>query len=417
MSARPLAAVLPILLAVAVMLMAATPFLASTGARLSRTLERRMAPTQPTEPLEPPPQGIPQADHVIVAGYGEAAHRLVRVLAGSKIPFVITTLSPIGAASAESDGYPVLRGDATRLRTLQRAGIERAKMLVVADDEPAIARRVVSVARSVSPFTRIVARTRHRSEAEPLLASGADRVVADELEGIVASFSEVLQDYRVPAEEIQHYEESIRGGAYRALASRAAEVHPCTLGENCQSIRNVLLREGALAAGRSWNELGLQGRLQLLSVRRNGTQIPPAERLSAGDEVEIEGTAEAFAESAPLFSAAGIFPVSEKRAGQRADWIDLEETLKLVVRNGSACSHLAAIREVYPSAPGCEECLRTGDRWVHLRGCLSCGHIGCCDSSPNRHARKHFEASSHPIMRSMQPGESWGWCFLDEVEP
>jgi hypothetical protein len=225
-------------------------------------------------------------------------------------------------------------------------------------------------------------------------------VVADELEGIVASFSEVLQDYRVPAEEIQHYEESIRGGAYRALASRAAEVHPCTLGENCQSIRNVLLREGALAAGRSWNELGLQGRLQLLSVRRNGTQIPPAERLSAGDEVEIEGTAEAFAESAPLFSAAGIFPVPEKRAGQRADWIDLEETLKLVVRNGSACSHLAAIREVYPSAPGCEECLRTGDRWVHLRGCLSCGHIGCCDSSPNRHARS---TSRRAPIRSCDP--------------
>jgi CPA2 family monovalent cation:H+ antiporter-2 len=150
-------------IAATVVLMAATPFLASTGARLSQTLERRIARARPTEPLEPPPQGIPQADHVIVAGYGEAAHRLVRVLAGSKIPFVITTLSPIGAASAESDGYPVLRGDATRLRTLQRAGIERAKMLVVADDEPAIARRVVSVARSVSPFTRIVARTRHRS--------------------------------------------------------------------------------------------------------------------------------------------------------------------------------------------------------------------------------------------------------------
>jgi CPA2 family monovalent cation:H+ antiporter-2 len=353
---------------------------------------------------------------VIVAGYGEAAHRLVRVLAGSKIPFLITTLSPVGAASAEAEGYPVLRGDATRLRTLQRAGIERAKMLVVADDEPAIARRVVAVARSVSPFTRIVARTRYRSEAEPLLASGADRVVADELEGIVALFSEGLHDYRVPAEEIQRYEEALRGAAYRALSARAPEVHPCTLGENCQSIRTVLIRAGSPAVGRTWNELGLQGRLRLLSIRRNGTEIAPTERLSLGDEVELEGTAEGFAEAAPRFAASGMVPPARTDSRQRADWIDLEQPLKLVARNGSACGHLAGIREVYPSAAGCEDCLRAGDRWVHLRGCMFCGHIGCCDSSPNRHARKHFEASSHAIMRSMERGENWGWCFVDEVE-
>ena len=62
---------------------------------------------------------------------------------------------------------------------------------------------------------------------------------------------------------------------------------------------------------------------------------------------------------------------------------------------------------------GCEECLATGGRWVHLRLCLQCGHVGCCDNSPNTHATKHFHATSHAIMRSFEPGEDWGWCYVD----
>jgi uncharacterized UBP type Zn finger protein len=79
------------------------------------------------------------------------------------------------------------------------------------------------------------------------------------------------------------------------------------------------------------------------------------------------------------------------------------------------CTHKNQIRKVEPSANGCEECLKTGDEWVHLRMCLSCGHVGCCDSSKNRHATKHFQATGHPIMQSMQPGEDWRWCFVDQV--
>lgn len=82
----------------------------------------------------------------------------------------------------------------------------------------------------------------------------------------------------------------------------------------------------------------------------------------------------------------------------------------------SACKHLGEIRDVNPSAMGCEECLELGARWVHLRLCLICGHVGCCDSSPNRHATKHFHESKHPIMRSFEPGENWRWCYVDEME-
>ena len=66
---------------------------------------------------------------------------------------------------------------------------------------------------------------------------------------------------------------------------------------------------------------------------------------------------------------------------------------------------------------GCEECLKTGDSWVHLRLCMICGHVGCCDSSKNRHATKHFHGTEHPLIRSIEPGESWVWCYLDRVMP
>jgi uncharacterized UBP type Zn finger protein len=80
------------------------------------------------------------------------------------------------------------------------------------------------------------------------------------------------------------------------------------------------------------------------------------------------------------------------------------------------CTHLGDIHKVKPSAKGCEECLKMGSTWVHLRMCMECGHVGCCDSSVNKHATKHFHATKHPIMRSVEPGESWGWCYVDEIE-
>src|SRR5437899_6656703 len=82
----------------------------------------------------------------------------------------------------------------------------------------------------------------------------------------------------------------------------------------------------------------------------------------------------------------------------------------------NTCEHVKQIRPVTPNSEGCEECLATGDRWVHLRLCLTCGHVGCCDSSKNKHATKHFHASGHPVMKSAEPGEDWGWCYIDEIQ-
>jgi uncharacterized UBP type Zn finger protein len=81
----------------------------------------------------------------------------------------------------------------------------------------------------------------------------------------------------------------------------------------------------------------------------------------------------------------------------------------------TACTHLKEIHEVKPHTRGCEECLKTGDQWVHLRLCLTCGHVGCCDSSKNKHATKHFHSTGHPIVRSIERGEHWAWCYVDEM--
>jgi len=83
----------------------------------------------------------------------------------------------------------------------------------------------------------------------------------------------------------------------------------------------------------------------------------------------------------------------------------------------TVCTHLDQVRvtQLPEAVDGCEECLRSGDPWLHLRICLECGHVGCCDDSPNRHASAHSGSSSHPIIRSLEPGEVWSWCYVDQV--
>lgn len=79
------------------------------------------------------------------------------------------------------------------------------------------------------------------------------------------------------------------------------------------------------------------------------------------------------------------------------------------------CTHIDQAKILETDKHVCEECVKTGDRWVHLRMCLICGHVGCCDSSKNRHATRHFQESGHPLARSIEPGENWVWCYVDET--
>lgn len=100
--------------------------------------------------------------------------------------------------------------------------------------------------------------------------------------------------------------------------------------------------------------------------------------------------------------------------GSSRTWVDTTKIWRPRVPADIDCTHATELAPVLPSAEGCGDCLHSGSRWVHLRMCANCGHVGCCDSSPNRHARAHFEQTGHPMMTSMEPGDDWVYCFVDD---
>ena len=422
-------------IAATVVLMVATPFLMNIGSGLAaKMVKRREFAAMPADDGgESLGEELGLEDHVIVAGYGDAARCLVRVLAGSGIPYIITTLSPEGANEADAEGLPVVRGDATKPFLLRHVGAENAKMMVIADDNPAMAHRITSVARQINPTMRIVVRTRYTEEVHELAAAGADTVIAEELESIVQMFGEVLRDYKIPAEQIEVYEDVARSNGYAELLHEQVEidnsVFKCEPDKDCYESRMVRVRAGAPLEGSQATSLLLLEDLGLTlrSLRRNGEDIEPVPTdlvFAAGDELELSGTTQAFARNAGLFrvpsngrSATAEVSTSEKTLLDFKDetGLDLETEISYVPTVGpDECSHLGKIRRVFPSAPGCEECLRLGDEWVHLRLCLVCGHVGCCDTSKNKHATAHFHETDHPLMKSIETFEDWAWCFVDE---
>src|SRR5262249_40676041 len=161
--------------------------------------------------------------------------------------------------------------------------------------------------------------------------AGANKVVADEMESIVQLFSEVLKCYEVSADEIERHEDTVRRGGYAALRQETIPAEPVVM---CN------LPEGVCPGPTP--------------------RTPPAPRKQE--------------ETAPM----------PRR-------IDTQHRIELKSHVSAArCSHLAQTHPVLPSAPGCEECLKMDDSWVHLRICMICGHVSCCDSSKNKHATKHF---------------------------
>lgn len=427
-------------IAATVVLMVVTPLMMRLGTRLSAKIvekkETAAMPDDAEEQLAGHELGL--EDHVIVAGYGQAARSLVRVLAGSGIPYVITTLSPDGANEAEAEGLPVIRGDATKPFLLRHVGIDAAKMMVIADDNPATAHRITSVSRQLNPTMRIVVRTRYTTDAEHLIESGADEVISEEFESVVQLFGEVLREYRIEAEEIERLEDLARKNGYAALMTEHVTVKDsafaCKPGEDCFDSRTVTVREGSPAAGMTLEELGIGNGsgLKLNGVLRGAETFKDPDAsfaLAPGDELLLSGPTEAFARNAPVFrpkAAAGeTAPVmaAAKAVGfagpafsqppKRGIDTEREVTYQPSV-DAEVCSHLDDIKAVHPSAAGCEDCLRIGEDWVHLRMCLTCGHIGCCDTSKNKHATAHFHATDHPMIMSMESGEDWAWCFADE---
>jgi monovalent cation:H+ antiporter-2, CPA2 family len=285
--------------ATVVLLMVLTPVLAAAGARLDRPGAGRPTADGDHERRD---DGGELTDHVAILGWGPTALDLAGTLRTRDVPLVMTTLNPAGADQAAAAGHATLRGDPTKRVVLLEAGVPRALLVVVAEDEPEQAHRVVSAVRPLTSAP-IVVRPRGDADVALLADAGADAVVD------------------------------------RDRASDHALV------------------------------LSVLGRLG-------------HRKRSHGDEETVVDTS-------------------------------------LVVRYpwppDSGCSHGALSRPVLPRAWGCVACLQQGTSWVHLRVCLTCGYVGCCDSSPYRHAREHAHADDHPLIASAEPGETWAYCFADDV--
>ena len=251
------------------------------------------------------------------------------------------------------------------------------------------------------------------------MEAGADEAVAEEFEGVVALFADVLRNYSIDAEVVAHHEEVLRRGGYAALLESG--IAPpvdleCELGDDCLDRRRFELREGVPAVGRTLAELELERHgLEFLGWNRGEEQLSPAAsgRLETGDRLELRGSPAAFAAAADLFRSEPL-PDDAAPAPPPPPAVDTQTEVRLEVgQDGDACTHLERVRTVVPATPGCQECLAAGQRWVHLRICMTCGHVGCCDDSPGQHATAHWRASGHPVIRSLEPGEGWGWCFED----
>ncbi|MEO1365879.1 MAG: NAD-binding protein, partial [Acidobacteriota bacterium] len=353
-------------------LMVVTPFLADLGAKISMR-QRDGADAGVDEAVPEIDEEALEAldDHVIIAGYATAARRLSQALQDHDVPLVVVTLSPHGATEAESRGIPVLRGDNGKSETLRHAGIERARMVVIADDQPVKAQAVAAVARELAPDARILVRTRFPADAPSIADAGANAVAADELESTLHLCGDVLSSYGATREELERHFDAVR----------------------------TQMRAGELDKTPPPSDSG------------SGSGTPPS---SAGAPPSDSGAPPSDSGDPPVSSRTESAHIATPPGSDRR--IDTEKPVELRPKVDSACSQAGSVMSVLPTSQGCEECLRLGDSWVHLRVCMTCGHVGCCDSSPNRHATAHFHETGHPVVRSLEPGETWGWCYIDERE-
>jgi CPA2 family monovalent cation:H+ antiporter-2 len=402
-------------IASAVLLMAFTPLLAKLG----RKLEERRDDVIDANVEDSAAEAIERVtieNHVIVAGYGHSARYLTRVLRDSGVPFVILTLSPTGASEAQREGLRVILGDYSRTFLLDVAAIERAKMLVVADDTADMTRRVISVARAQNPTLQIVARTPSAADVDELLEAGADQVLVDEMEVGVQLFTNVLTAYQVSLGEIEDHVATVRAGGYSALRDQISDLPLVVcddLDEECFDTRTFTVRRREIAQEAvTIGALASQAGVHVVSVERDGERLVPVSEdfvLAPGDRLTARASAQAFAAAARMLRGEKIGNTNDEETAT-------VRTIHLTPEQQQACEHASSAQsEITTGATGCEECLKSGSRWVHLRICMKCGKVGCCDSSPNQHATKHFHASGHPVIRSYEPREMWAWCYPDEI--
>lgn len=298
-------------IAVSVILMLLTPlFLAVSpkiGELLSKTPLKKIGEKR-KKSSEPKPD-ISLEDHVILVGYGPAGRNLVRTFVETSIPFVVIEMNPRSVNEMRKQDIKAIYGDATRTHILEHAQINKAKLCVIAINDPDANPRIIKLAKYLNPTLQVIVRTRYLAQAEAMETAGADTVVPEEMETTVRLFSSVLNAYMIPEEEIQQHIRELRAEDYQIMRGSIQEAHLMVLkglDEEGLHTRAVLVREGSYAAGKTLAELMLRNKYEItvLTVQRGDKNIGnPAGpfQLEAGDRLVMVGLATRFADAAEVF--------------------------------------------------------------------------------------------------------------------
>ncbi len=299
-----------VFIAVSVLLMILTPFMLNFSERLGGLMMMtplRHLGTEPEEAVKT--KKLKLEDHVIIVGYGPAGRNLVNVLSQSSIPFIVIEMNPGSVSEMREEEIPAIYGDGCRRHILELAGIMKAKMLVLATNDPYSTPKVIHLARYLNPITQIVVRTRFMRDVEPLTKRGADIVIPEELETTVRIFEQVLGSYMLPTKEIEKHISNLRANDYQLIRGSIQEAHLMVLqglDEEGMHTRAVVVRENSEVAHKSLMELDLRNRysLTVLTVKRGERSYgnPKSDFvLEPGDRLVMIGEADRFAECAGLF--------------------------------------------------------------------------------------------------------------------
>jgi CPA2 family monovalent cation:H+ antiporter-2 len=290
-----------VLLAITVLTMTATPFLMDAAPWIARRWDRWVVRgadiPESFDPAAARKNGM--ENHVIIAGYGMNGKNLARVLKATRLPYVVVDLNDVQVREGREAGEPMYYGDVHRPEILERLGVARARILVLAISDPMATRRAVAVARRINPDLFILVRTRLVSDVDDLISLGANAVIPEEFETSVEIFSRVLSEYHVPDHVIRQQEAVIRSGTYRILRERAAPSSSEVLVEFEEFLRRKVIEifyvsQGSAWEGRTVGDLpaGNDTGIVLLSILRGDRAIvqpPPSEPLAAGDKLVLFG--------------------------------------------------------------------------------------------------------------------------------
>lgn len=298
-------------IAVSVLLMLLTPLFLKISPRigdlLSKTPLGKIGARQKESESEKPVQDL--EDHVILVGYGPAGRNLARVFKETGIPFIVIEMNPRSVNEMHEKGINAVFGDAARTHILEHAQIYKAKLCVIAINDPDVSPRIIKLANYLNPTIQIIVRTRYLSEADSLEDAGADVVVPEEMETTVRLFSNVLSAYMIPEEEIEQHIRELRKEDYQIMRGSIQEAHLMVLqglDEEGLHTRAVLVREGSYAAGKTLAELKLRNKYEItvLTVNRGNKNVgnPAGEfTLQPGDRLVMVGLATRFADAAEVF--------------------------------------------------------------------------------------------------------------------